>query len=198
MCKFVCLLWCCEDFKVCFNHIYCIFISDDNPLPGGIQAFSSYPGSIFSGDDFYILSSGLVRTESSKLNVKDRSKLQNNLLQDLFLPGVFRLLWKQLLAIIILPCGSMFIQREPSSNGWGTLWQIDWLQLAASGQIYSASTIVEREFYMHHQCYGPVLFQIGCRSRLWFAVCCFWLIKSLCVDKIRKQCLSLDYEMEQA
>lgn len=71
-----------EDFKVCCNHIYSIFISDDNPLPGGIQAFSSYPGSIFSGDDFYILSSGLVRTESSILNVKDCSKLQNDLLQD--------------------------------------------------------------------------------------------------------------------
>uniref|UniRef100_A0A8C0EHG7 Phospholipase B-like n=1 Tax=Bubo bubo TaxID=30461 RepID=A0A8C0EHG7_BUBBB len=29
-------------------------------IPGSIQVFSSYPGTIFSGDDFYILSSGLV------------------------------------------------------------------------------------------------------------------------------------------
>lgn len=36
--------------------------SGEDLLPGGTQAFSSYPGSIFSGDDFYILSSGLVRT----------------------------------------------------------------------------------------------------------------------------------------
>ncbi|NXT19217.1 PLBLB protein, partial [Syrrhaptes paradoxus] len=32
----------------------------DSQIPGRIQVFSSYPGTIFSGDDFYILSSGLV------------------------------------------------------------------------------------------------------------------------------------------
>lgn len=39
------------------------FFLDVVPIPGGTQAFSSYPGSIFSGDDFYILSSGLVRVQ---------------------------------------------------------------------------------------------------------------------------------------
>ncbi|XP_017686845.1 PREDICTED: putative phospholipase B-like 2 [Lepidothrix coronata] len=34
-------------------------------IPGSIQVFSSYPGTIFSADDFYILSSGLVALETT-------------------------------------------------------------------------------------------------------------------------------------
>ena len=29
-------------------------------VPGSAMAFSSYPGSVVSGDDFYVVSSGLV------------------------------------------------------------------------------------------------------------------------------------------
>ncbi|KAJ8005677.1 hypothetical protein DPEC_G00120410 [Dallia pectoralis] len=39
--------------------------TDRDLVPGGTQAFSSYPGSIFSGDDFYILGSGLVTLETT-------------------------------------------------------------------------------------------------------------------------------------
>lgn len=54
-----------------YNFAYRRSPTEKSVIPGRIQAFSSYPGSIFSGDDFYILSSGLVTMETTIGNSND-------------------------------------------------------------------------------------------------------------------------------
>ncbi|XP_034026103.1 putative phospholipase B-like 2 [Thalassophryne amazonica] len=48
-----------------YNFAFTVSSTGSGLIPGRSQAFSSYPGSIFSGDDFYILSSGLVTMETT-------------------------------------------------------------------------------------------------------------------------------------
>ncbi|XP_030225757.1 putative phospholipase B-like 2 [Gadus morhua] len=48
-----------------YSFSYSVSPKDSASVPGGTVAFSSYPGSIFSGDDFYILSSRLVTLETT-------------------------------------------------------------------------------------------------------------------------------------
>lgn len=49
---------------------------DAPPAPGNRLVFSSYPGTIFSCDDFYILASGLVSVALLPLSPRAASPLQ--------------------------------------------------------------------------------------------------------------------------
>lgn len=137
------------------QHVLSCF-SDNYVLPGRTQAFSSYPGSIFSGDDFYILSSGLVRslytwhyiTEYDFFFFKRESWDYLTAFIFFLSFSVCRLLWKPPLATATLLSGNMFSPLEQSWSGWGTLLQIDSLLLARTGQKSSRSTTVERELVL--------------------------------------------------
>lgn len=49
------------DFKYQFSS------NDPTVVPGFAQAFPSYPGRLYSGDDFYLISSGLVSTSREEI-----------------------------------------------------------------------------------------------------------------------------------
>ena len=49
----------------CYDMAYPLSDTDTRVIPGAKQSFSSYPGILMSGDDFYILSSGLATMETT-------------------------------------------------------------------------------------------------------------------------------------
>ena len=44
-----------------------IYLFTVDPVPGTTMTFSSYPGTLMSGDDFYLLDSGLVSNVTAVL-----------------------------------------------------------------------------------------------------------------------------------
>lgn len=105
-------------------------------VPGSIQVFSSYPGTIFSGDDFYILSSGLVSAACTPASPAGPAQPSHP----------HRLRWRPPLGTVTRHAGGTCGLRAASWSGCGTLWPTGWPAAVLSGPVSSSASTVAREW----------------------------------------------------
>ncbi|XP_032303853.1 putative phospholipase B-like 2 isoform X3 [Coturnix japonica] len=103
-------------------------------VPGSVQVFSSYPGTIFSGDDFYILSSGLVSAACTLTPPTSPAQPSHP----------HRSHWRPPLGTVTSHAGGTCGLKAASWNGCGTLWPIAWPAAVLSGPASSSASTVAR------------------------------------------------------
>ncbi|XP_033747259.1 putative phospholipase B-like 2 [Pecten maximus] len=135
--------------RVLKKYDFSFHISQGKTVPGRVMSFSSYPGSLMSGDDYYLISSGLVSMETTIGNSNDKIWFYVNPKDSV--PEAIRAMVANRLASVGKEWGEIFSQRN--SGTYNNQWMI-----VDYKQFVPGKTDVKGLLYVLEQIPGLIVF----------------------------------------